>query len=155
MSLIGKPFPPGVPSCENAIRSMAAMAWFFENYENLDNNPETPTESDPQDSHCSILSTSINASGMRFVVWVCERRSGGSIAATAAAEQQKDKPNRKRRGGGARQLLMSCAIHTGRVGYVSTEEPKMSAPRLCQDGKKRVIMLAVGCWDLLFTDGES
>jgi hypothetical protein len=56
MSLIGKPFPPGVPSCENAIRSMAAMAWFFENYDNLDDNPspETPKESDTSEAQLSV-----------------------------------------------------------------------------------------------------
>jgi hypothetical protein len=42
-ALHNKPLPPGVPSIENAIRSMSAMGWFFEG---LDHTQADDTEAD-------------------------------------------------------------------------------------------------------------
>jgi hypothetical protein len=43
-TLSEKPFPPGVPSVQTAIKSMSAMVWFFDNYEALEGQKEDASE---------------------------------------------------------------------------------------------------------------
>jgi hypothetical protein len=45
-TLFEKPFPPGVPSVQTAIKSIAAMVWFFDNFETLEADADNKEKAD-------------------------------------------------------------------------------------------------------------